>query len=602
MRNLRALSTVFLAVVLFLTAAQVNAQDNVGIGTTTPDPSALLEIQALNKGLLIPRTDTLAITNPATGLLIYTPTDSSFWYFDGIYWRQGIGPEGAPGPLLPALHGQTMRYDTVFFNDWVANSFIWNNEFHVGINTDQPDSSAILHLVAENKGFLAPQMDETSRDNIQNPAVGLVIVNTTDSTVDYFNGDCWLPSFAEDCNSCYLNVTPSSIADTIDRVVSQTETLSLDIVQTAGNPQQVAVTILTTLPAGVTATITPNPAPSTGVVDVEFHASPFAPDGTFPIVVQVLCNNSTYNIVYSLTILPCYIVDVLNSTSTFDLGVEFYIQHPTAPTSTSVCIVNNIFPGVTITSPDVAQPAYTTGTAIPSGSLLAIVNEGNIIGRGGDGGDAYDPALGLTGEGEDGGTAINLTLDADIINNFNIYGGGGGGGAMAFSISTGNLIPPPAPAFGFFIGAGAGGGAGLGEGGTQPNNLIGLSWYSPGTDGTGGQFGVPGQGGILNFPITFAIGPAQVDINPNAVGGNGGPYGYPGTQGLFQLTISVSVVVNIPFIGPIVIPVVTNLNIPIPVPPPAAGDGGFAVKRNGFTTNIPDNTYNTSFLRGTVGP
>src|SRR5690606_35894180 len=138
-----------------------------------------------------------------------------------------------------------------------------------------------------------------------------------------------------------------------------------------------------------------------------------------------------------------------------------------------------------------------------------------------------------------------------------------------------------------------GGGAGLGEGGTQPNNLIGLSWYSPGTDGTGGQFGVPGQGGILNFPITFAIGPAQVDINPNAVGGNGGPYGYPGTQGLFQLTISVSVVVNIPFIGPIVIPVVTNLNIPIPVPPPAAGDGGFAVKRNGFTTNIPDNTYNT---------
>lgn len=599
---LRNTFTAVFTLILGLVASTCWAQDNVGIGTITPDPSALLEIQAQDKGLLIPRTDTLSIASPATGLLIYTVTDSSFWYFDGIYWRRGIGPEGPEGPLIPGLQGQTMRYDTVFFNDWVANSFIWNNEYHVGINTDQPDSSAILHLVAEGKGFLAPQMDETSRDNIQNPAVGLVIVNTTDSTLDYFNGDCWLPSFAEDCNSCFLNVTPSSLADTIDRVVSQTETLSLDIVQTAGNPQQIAITILTTLPSGLTATITPNPAPSTGVVDIEFFATPFAPAGTYPIVLQVLCNNSTYNIVYSLTILPCYEVPVTNTINNYDLGTDFYNLYPNAPTNTPVCVVCLVQPGVEISSPTTTDPAFTTGTALPAGSLVAIVNEGNILGRGGDGGSAFDPALGLTGEGEDGGTAIELTLDADIINNFNIFGGGGGGGSMAFSISTGNLIPPPAPAFGFFLGAGGGGGANLGEGGTQPNGLIGLSFYSPGTDGTGGQFGVPGQGGILNFPITFAIGPAQVDINPNAIGGNGGPYGYPGTQGIFQITISVSVVVNIPFIGPIVVPVVTNLAIPIPAPPPAAGDGGFAVKRNGFTTTIPDNLYNTSFLRGTVGP
>lgn len=604
MRTLRSLFFALIAVATITGVNNVFAQDNVGIGTVTPDPSALLEVQSIDKGLLIPRTDTLAIPNPATGLLIYTPTDSSFWYFDGIYWRQGIGPAGNDALLTPGLHGQTLRYDTVFQQspgDWVANSFIWNNEYHVGINTDQPDSSAVLHLVAEGMGFLAPQMDRTTRDNIQNPATGLMVVNVTDSTVDYYNGQCWLPTYAEDCNSCFLNVTPSSLADTIDRVVSTTQLLSLDIVQTAGTPQQLAVSILSGVPQGVTTTINPNPAPSTGIVDIEFDASPFAPDGTFPIVIQVLCNNSTYNIVYSLTIEPCYIVDVNNSLSNYDLGIDFYQTYPNVPSSVAVCVVNNIGPGVTITSPDVALPAYTTGNLAP-GSLLAIVNNGNVIGRGGDGGDAFDPALGLTGEGEDGGTAINLTLDADIINNFNIYGGGGGGGAMAFSISTGNLIPPPAPAFGFFIGAGGGGGAGLGEGGTQPNGLIGISFYSPGTDGTGGQFGVPGQGGILNFPITFNIGPAQVDINPNAVGGNGGPYGYPGTQGLFQITISVSVVVNIPFIGPIVIPVVTNLAIPIPAPPPAAGEGGFAVKRNGFTTNIPDNLYNTSFLRGTVGP
>lgn len=602
MRILRnTFQTVFTATIL-LVATTALAQDNVGIGTITPDPSALLEVQALDKGLLIPRTDTLSIANPATGLLIYTATDSSFWYFDGIFWRQGLGPQGQDANLPPGLHGQTLRYDTVFFDDWVANSFIWNNEYHVGVNTDQPDSSAIMHLVAEGKGFLAPQMDETARDNIQNPAVGLVVVNTTDSTLDIFNGDCWLPSYAEDCNSCYLDVTPSSLADTIDRVVSQTETLSLDIVQTAGNPQQIAVTILSTLPSGLTATITPNPAPSTGVVDIEFNASPFAPDGTYPIVIQVLCNNSTYNIVYSLTILPCYHVPVTNTANNYDLGTEFYALYPNAPTSSPVCVVCTVNPGVTVTSPEASDPAFTTGNALPSGSLVAIVNEGNILGRGGDGGIAFDPALGLTGEGEDGGTAVELTLDADIINNFNIYGGGGGGASMAFSISTGNLIPPPAPSFGFFLGAGGGGGANLGEGGTQPNNLIGLAFYSAGTDGTGGQFGVPGQGGLLNYPIVFNLGPAQIEINPNAWAGDGGPYGYPGTQGYIQILISVSVVVNIPFIGPVVIPVVTNLAIPIPIPPPAAGEGGNAVKHNGNTTNIPDNLYNTSFLRGTVGP
>lgn len=601
MRKLSPLLIVLLTVGFFLRSHTTQAQDNVGIGTITPDPSALLEIQALNKGLLIPRTDTLSITNPATGLLIYTVTDSSFWYFDGILWRRGIGPQGPQGPLIPGLHGQTMRYDTVFFNDWVANDFIWNNEFHVGINTNQPDSSAVMDLISNDKGFLPPRMDENARDNIQNPAFGLIIANTTDSTIDYYNGTCWLPTYAQDCNSCYLDIVPTSIADTIDRVISQTQNLGLNITQLNGAPQQIAVTLLTTLPTGLTATINPNPAPSNGLINIDFFASPFAPAGTYPIVIQVLCSNSSYNIVYSLTILPCYQVPVNNTIDNYNLGTAFYTLYPNAPTTSPVCVVCQIAPGVSISSPTTAQPAFTTGT-LPAGSLVAVVNDGNILGKGGDGGDAYDPALGLTGDGFPGGTAVNLTLDADIVNNFNIFGGGGGGGSMAFSISTGNLIPPPAPAFGFFIGAGGGGGANFGEGGDQPPGLIGLSWYSPGADATGGQFGVPGLGGSLNFPIVFSLGPAQININPNAIGGNGGPYGYPGTQGFMQILISVSVVVNIPFIGPITIPVVTNLALPLPIPPPLAGNGGFAVKRNGFTTNIPDNLYNTSFLRGEVGP
>jgi len=50
---------------------------NVGVGTTTPHPSAQLEINANNKGILLPRYTTAAMGNilqPAKGLLVYDTT------------------------------------------------------------------------------------------------------------------------------------------------------------------------------------------------------------------------------------------------------------------------------------------------------------------------------------------------------------------------------------------------------------------------------------------------------------------------------------------------------------------------------------------------
>ena len=78
-----------------------NSQNNVGIGTNTPDASAKLDIIDANKGLLIPRVALTAtnlagpITSPATSLLVYnTATASSaatfvspgYYYWDGAKW------------------------------------------------------------------------------------------------------------------------------------------------------------------------------------------------------------------------------------------------------------------------------------------------------------------------------------------------------------------------------------------------------------------------------------------------------------------------------------------------------------------------------------
>ena len=62
--------------ILFL-VSYCSFSQGVGIGTTTPDASAALDITASGKGLLIPRMNTAAInhiTNPANGLMVYDST------------------------------------------------------------------------------------------------------------------------------------------------------------------------------------------------------------------------------------------------------------------------------------------------------------------------------------------------------------------------------------------------------------------------------------------------------------------------------------------------------------------------------------------------
>lgn len=64
-----------------------NAQ--VGIGTNTPDNSAILDISSTERGLLFPRMTTAqrtSITSPAAGLHVFDTNTNSAWFFDGFNW------------------------------------------------------------------------------------------------------------------------------------------------------------------------------------------------------------------------------------------------------------------------------------------------------------------------------------------------------------------------------------------------------------------------------------------------------------------------------------------------------------------------------------
>jgi hypothetical protein len=100
----------------------IQAQNqNMGIGTTQPDKSAVLDIKSEDKGLLIPRMrleQRNLINNPANGLLIYQIGENEgFYYYNDNSWRP-----------LSTTEAKSVKSDP---NDWSftgnaapANAFI----------------------------------------------------------------------------------------------------------------------------------------------------------------------------------------------------------------------------------------------------------------------------------------------------------------------------------------------------------------------------------------------------------------------------------------------------------------------------------------------
>ncbi|MEZ5015224.1 MAG: hypothetical protein R2794_13125 [Chitinophagales bacterium] len=87
---------------------------SVGIGTTAPDASAILEMQTTTKGLLVPRmtkTQRDAIVAPANGLLIYqTNASPGFYFYTGGAWQSlaSKGPNKTLSNLQPTAINQSL--------------------------------------------------------------------------------------------------------------------------------------------------------------------------------------------------------------------------------------------------------------------------------------------------------------------------------------------------------------------------------------------------------------------------------------------------------------------------------------------------------------
>ncbi len=93
-----------LLLILLIAAPFISISQNVAIGTAAPDNSAMLDVTSSNKGLLIPRMNSLNRTNilaAAPGLMVYDTDLKSFMFYNGASW-DNIGGSKARRIYIPA--------------------------------------------------------------------------------------------------------------------------------------------------------------------------------------------------------------------------------------------------------------------------------------------------------------------------------------------------------------------------------------------------------------------------------------------------------------------------------------------------------------------
>ena len=83
------ISKILLLAILLTATITLSAQVAINTDGTQAEQSSMLDVSSTTKGVLIPRMSASqrdAISNPATGLMVFVNTDQCFYYYDGSNW------------------------------------------------------------------------------------------------------------------------------------------------------------------------------------------------------------------------------------------------------------------------------------------------------------------------------------------------------------------------------------------------------------------------------------------------------------------------------------------------------------------------------------
>jgi len=177
---------------------QAQTTPGVGIGTTTPAASALLDLSSTSKGLLIPRMTSAqasAIASPADGLLVYR-TDGvqpGLWYYkSGTGWTY-MNPTGGGADNLgnhSATQDLALNQLAIYLNS--ASDPNHQLRYSAGPNGPQLFGYGGGELGNTSQGYYQPVLRWNGDGNVgigtENPALKLEITGTWTSAYPVSEG------------------------------------------------------------------------------------------------------------------------------------------------------------------------------------------------------------------------------------------------------------------------------------------------------------------------------------------------------------------------------------------------------------------------------
>lgn len=147
----------------------------VGIGTSAP--TAQLDVTTGTNATKVHFSNSNNTATGHVGVELRSVNSNTSQYIDFTHNSTNAAFDGTPDYTNRILsNGSFLK---------LAHLTLLNNSGSVGLNTDTPDSSAALDLTSTSKGLLIPRLTTAERENITNPASGLLVYDTTSHTFWY---------------------------------------------------------------------------------------------------------------------------------------------------------------------------------------------------------------------------------------------------------------------------------------------------------------------------------------------------------------------------------------------------------------------------------